>query len=430
MAIRDKSAEERLLRARAALITGASFFGALSLALKLEERESIGTAATDSKRLIYSPSYIESLSEPETIGLVAHEVVHNALMHPFRRGSRDPSEWNIACDIAGNSIVLDAGFVLPKGAIVDRSFDGKSAEEIYAARQSAKQAPQDSDDGEESDDAQQDPEGAPGPAGEESPDDSGDDESAAGGPSEGQGEGDGDGQGEAAPDPGMCGAVLDAADNAPDMAEAQAQAERMVRQAVAVAARQAGELPAGLRRLVEELDRPRLDWRMVLERFIDDAAERVTDWGRRNKRFNGDFFIPASKPDAVSCVAVVRDVSGSVGDDTMAAFNSQCQAMLDGGRVARLYVVDCDADVQGVTEYMAGDTVTMDTTGGGGTQFAPALEHIAEHCPEAAAIVYLTDLEVYGDAWGDEPGVPVLWAVDGPRRAAPFGEVLPIDPYA
>lgn len=238
------------------------------------------------------------------------------------------------------------------------------------------------------------------------------------------------GNGNAAPDPGRCGGVLDAAADAPGIKEAAAKTESMVRQAIAIATSQAGELPGFLKRLVDELNAARVSWRDVLARFVDDAATRTVDWSRRNKRFNGDFFMPGSKADSVGCVAVAVDTSGSIDDATLGAFTGEIQAMLDDGRVERVSVVFCDAAVRGTQEFTAGETVVLDMDGGGGTSFAPALAHIAEHCPDAAAIVYLTDLEGYGDCFGPEPSVPVLWAVQGSQRRAPFGEVVPLDPYA
>jgi predicted metal-dependent peptidase len=106
--------------------------------------------------------------------------------------------------------------------------------------------------------------------------------------------------------------------------------------------------------------------------------------------------------------------------------------MLASGRVESVVVVFCDAAVHGEVEFRPGDMVDMKAAkGGGGTAFAPAFRHIAESHADAAAIVYLTDLDPYGpEAWGDEPDAPVLWAVIGPLRAAPFGRVLPVDPNA
>lgn len=436
--IKDLPALERLKRARAALITGAPFFGALALSQTLVERPSIETAAVNGKELIYAPDFVSGLSEPQTIGMLAHEVIHIALAHHVRRGGRDSVEWNIACDLAVNPICRDAGFVLPPGALFDSSYAGMGAEEIYAARAAAK-SKQQSDDGEESTPSKAGDDGAPAAGDEQAGEDSGDDESADGDGPEGDGDGNGEpgegdsqGNGSAAPDPARCGGVLDAAQDAPGLAEAAAKAEAMVRQAIAVAASQAGEMPGHLKRIIGELNKPRVSWRDVLNRFVDDAATRALDWNRPNKRFlDSGFFLPGSKADSISTIVTVTDDSGSISDSVLAAFTSEIQAMLDDGRVERLVNVYCDSAVHGVDEYVAGDTVKLTAEGGGGgTRFAPAFEHIAAHYPDAAAIVYLTDLECFGSHFGEAPAMPVLWCVYGGRTAAPFGEVVPLDPFA
>ena len=42
---------------------------------------------------------------------------------------------------------------------------------------------------------------------------------------------------------------------------------------------------------------------------------------------------------------------------------------------------------------------------------------------------HYTDLDIYGPAWGQPPACPLLWTVYGGKRTAPFGEIIPLDPY-
>lgn len=422
----DLAAAARMTAARSALITtaNAAFWGCLALSQKLTAAPSIGTAAVDGRSLIFAPDYIATLAELECIGLVAHEMTHLAGMDHVRRGNRDPAEWNIACDLSKNPMLIKAGFTLPKGALVEAEFEGWSAEAIYAERTRRRQQDaQDAQDAQDGQDSGQDD------AADASGQDSQDDGQDSGAPSSDQSEGEGE---PTVCDPGMCGGVLDAASDAEGLANATAEIEVMVRQAISVAkAANGGAIPEFLAPLVQQLNAPRLDWRTELVEFIDDSATRAVDWNRPNKRFlDSGFILPGSVADSVSCVAVVVDCSGSVGRDTLATFESNSQALLDDGRVERLVVIYCHNRVCGEAEFLASDVVKFAIPESGGTAFGPAFRHIAEHYPEAAAIVYLTDLDPWGaDAWGDAPDVPVLWAVDGSKRFAPFGRVLPIDPY-
>jgi predicted metal-dependent peptidase len=90
-------AEEQVSRAlgtaRAKLILGrdakSAFFATLALRLKPESAWDIDTLATDGHVLQYHPPFVTGLSPDELVGVLAHEVMHNALAHPARRGDGD-----------------------------------------------------------------------------------------------------------------------------------------------------------------------------------------------------------------------------------------------------------------------------------------------------------------------------------------------------
>lgn len=67
--------------------------------------------ATDGRTLTYNPTFVTGLSPDELLGVLVHEVLHNALDHPARRSDRNIERWNIACDLAVNPLLLAAGFV-------------------------------------------------------------------------------------------------------------------------------------------------------------------------------------------------------------------------------------------------------------------------------------------------------------------------------
>ena len=88
--------------------------------------------ATDGRRIVYNPQFVRQLKPAELEGVVAHEVMHCALAHHCRRGSRNPQIWNQAADYAINPLLLSAGIALPAGVLVNPEFANLSAEEIYA----------------------------------------------------------------------------------------------------------------------------------------------------------------------------------------------------------------------------------------------------------------------------------------------------------
>lgn len=102
---------------------------------------------------------------------------------------------------------------------------------------------------------------------------------------------------------------------------------------------------------------------------------------------------------------------------------------MESGKVRKLTVIFADASVAAVQEFELGDEIKLVPRGGGGTRFSPTFRHIEEHCPDATAVIYLTDMEC--SDFGQEPEMPVFWAVHGDSRRfdalakrAPFGEAI------
>ena len=65
------------------------FFGALMLFAKILPSEKIATAATNGKQIVVNKDFLNSLNSSEQNALLLHEVLHMALLHCIRIGSRD-----------------------------------------------------------------------------------------------------------------------------------------------------------------------------------------------------------------------------------------------------------------------------------------------------------------------------------------------------
>src|SRR6267142_6026136 len=77
------------------------------------EGEPIETKATDGTWLIIHEPFVDTMTVDETMGVLMHEVGHCALLHPMRRGTRNPMLWNIACDQCVNALLAADGIILP-----------------------------------------------------------------------------------------------------------------------------------------------------------------------------------------------------------------------------------------------------------------------------------------------------------------------------
>ncbi|HET8913355.1 MAG TPA: hypothetical protein VFN23_17915, partial [Ktedonobacteraceae bacterium] len=110
----------------------APFFATLALFARIIPSQEHRTAATDGRDIYINPDFWHALTSAERLGLLAHEVLHAALLHVPRRGQRDPFLWNVAADIVVNGAILaESGFALPKGHLRNQQLEHLSVEEVY-----------------------------------------------------------------------------------------------------------------------------------------------------------------------------------------------------------------------------------------------------------------------------------------------------------
>lgn len=82
------------------------YYGAFYETLRKVKSDSIRTMGVDGTRLVWSPDFVDKLDVSEVTFEVLHEVAHIALLHCSRKGDRDHTLWNVACDAYVNSMVV------------------------------------------------------------------------------------------------------------------------------------------------------------------------------------------------------------------------------------------------------------------------------------------------------------------------------------
>ena len=414
--MKGRAIEEKILRARIRLLLGQPFFGSLCLRLKPVAGD-VPTMATDGKRILYSPDFVEGLKPEELEATLAHEVLHCALGHHCRRGERDPELWNRAADLAINPMLVANGFTLPAGALLDRAMADLSAEEIYARllsekAQSTEQAA-----------AEQGAANTSAPAGESVPSRSG-----GGGQDSSQPACPGIGKSDSkTPRPVGWGEVLDAgcADGSPasDAEKTRQMQEWSIaaEQATRAAAGQ-GRHPAGLDRGLRESRRSKRDWRALLRDFISAQAPSDYRWSPPNRRYlAAGLYLPSVERIGMGTVVVAVDTSGSIRRPQLEQFAGELTAISEETEPETLHVLYCDSAVQAVQQFAAGEAIRLEPKGGGGTDFRPVFDWVAENGVEPACLIYLTDLCC--SSYPEIPDYPVLW-VTASRRTARFGETV------
>ncbi len=362
-----KPAALRISAARLTLILDHPFFGALALRMKVVEAspQVTQTMATDGQSLFYCPAYVETLTELELVGVLAHEVMHPAMQHHTRRGDREPRRWNEAADYAINPLLADAGFTLPAGILLERQYAGMSAEAIYDAL-----------------------------------------------PQSGGGNG-----GDVRDVPG---AVLDAPDPILDAADWQVAVQQATQ-----AAKMMGRLPAGFDREIKQATAPKVDWRALLRRFVQQCATADYSWRMPNRRYlAGGLYLPELRSESMPPIVVAIDTSGSIGERELAEFRAEVESIIAECTPQATHVIYCDARVQRVDTFERGEPLEIRAEGGGGTDFRPVFDRVEIDSIQPACLIYLTD--GYGEYPDQESDYPTLWAMNS-SKVAPWGETVRIN---
>jgi predicted metal-dependent peptidase len=419
---------QKLTKSRVQLLLLQPFFGTLCLRLKLVPGH-LPTMATDGSRIVYNPTFVDELNPAELEGTLAHEVMHCALGHQCRRGSRDPGLWNEAADFAINPILIANGFTLPAGALIDPAFANLSAEEIYArllqkrggGGAPPKPNPQQTNLGGGNAGGQQQ---TPGPAPSSPSSDS-----TTQPVSTQSDQLSGQVSRATSTQAGRFGEVLDACDEHGQPASPAEQRRQEHEWGIAAeqalrSAKACGHDPLAVERPLTESRQSQQDWRAILRDFVAAAAPSDYRWTPPNRRYIASgLYLPSVERRGLGEIVIAIDTSGSIGKLELEQFAGEISAISEEAQPEAIHVVYCDAAVQSAQEFRASESVRLEPKGGGGTDFRPAFEWVAQNDVAPVCLIYLTDLCC--DSFPETPAYPVLWVTDS-RRTAPFGETVRI----
>ncbi len=410
---------DRIRQARINLLLDEPFFGALLMHLKVIEDKSVPTFSTNGRDLRFNAAFLDQLTDAQLRTILAHEVMHCALLHMYRRDQRDLRKFNVAADYAINNFLDNYNqhaalrgakpFVfdgpLANGCL-DHAYDGKSAEEIYNLM----------------------PEPPPKEAGGSKMEDGkGSQSGAQGQPQPGSGKGNSPSNSPSSPGEFTDGAVDEAGREA-----AEADWKVALKQATA-AGKSRGRLPAEIERLVNDFLEPKAHWRELLRRFLTSTSRDDYSFTRPNRRYSGyspsstrhprsRCILPSLHSPSLGKIVCAVDTSGSIDQKQFNEFMAEVRAVFFDCRPVSFVVAQCDAALHEWQELGPFDDLQIKAKGGGGTDFTPVFDRAMAEPEPIAALIYLTDLE--GSFPDYAPPFPVLWAVTGSNHDAPFGEVL------
>ena len=393
----DREVREKLITARVGLLLRASFFGNLATRLKLVNADEwCPTAATDGRHFYYNTRFVNMLKPKEIEFLFGHEVLHCVYDHFGRRGDRDPQLFNIANDFCVNADLKKhrvGEFITSVPCLYDAKYEGMSSEEVYDDLYENAEKIDISDLIDKMLDEHLDGEG-----------------SGEGG--EGDEDKDGKGKGRPRLSP-----------------EERQQIKDEIKEAVLAAAAAsdgAGNLPAGVKRLIENMTAPKMNWRELLRMQLESTIKSDYTWMRSSRKgWHMDAVMPGMKLDPMIDIAISIDASGSMSDKMLKDFLAEVAGIMEQFPNYRIHVLSFDTQVYNPQQFDSenlDDITGYEIKGGGGTDFDCVFNYFKENEIEPKRHVMFTD-GYPGGSWGDENYCDTVFIMHGTTSIVPpFGQ--------
>ena len=404
---------DRIITARIGLLLRHPFFGNMATRLRiLAADEWLGTAAVDGRNLYFNTQFFNAMGNKEIEFVIAHEILHCVFDHLERRDDRNPMLYNIAADyIVNNTLVRDRIGEKPKivDCFQDFKYEGWTSEEVYdelfkEAKKNGEEALKqlgemldehlDMDEGDEG--------GSPGEEGE-----------------------DGNGNATSKSKPKY---------SKEDMKKIKDEIKENMLSAAQAAG--AGNVPAGVQRMIKELTEPKMNWRELLRQQIQSTIRSDYTFSRPSRKGQmSGAILPGMDFQNTIDVAVCLDMSGSIGNEQAQDFLGEVKGIMEEYQDYNIKIWCFDTEVYNEDDFSADDArdiTEYDIRGGGGTDFMANWKYMKEQNYVPKKLIMFTDGYAW-DSWGDPDYCDTVFVIHSNRDKtlqAPFGQTAHYDEAA
>ena len=338
------------------------FFSTVCFSLKHVFNESVRTAATDGKTIEYSPSFFMSLTNEERVFLMLHETLHVAYMHMDRKAGRDHTRWNAACDYVINLMLVKRGFKMPSIGLLDRKYEGMSAEQVY------KLLPE---------------------------------------------------------NPKMDPSLLDLNEPAGNAEQLEQDIQEiLVRASIQskMAGEKPGSIPGDIQVMLEKLLNPKLPWTTILRKYLSGFSRNDYSLKKPNKRFFPQYHLPSLYSLKLMDLTIAVDCSGSVSDHDFTQFVSEVASVFKMLKPKKITLIPFDTQIRKVMPIKSLlELEKCQFTGRGGTDITPVVKWAQENKPQL--LLVFSDGEFRFPY--QETNTNTLWIIHNNERfTAPYGKVI------
>jgi predicted metal-dependent peptidase len=183
------------------------------------------------------------------------------------------------------------------------------------------------------------------------------------------------------------------------------QVQKILQDAKEQTVKKRGNIPGEIEGLIviEEITKPKFDWKGYIRRFTGVSTKVFTKKIRRkeNRRYEDN---PGLKIKMRQHMLLAIDTSGSVSDTELTEFMNEIHHIYKAG--VDITVVQCDTSIRSIEPYKGKNEINV--FGRGGTEFDPVLDYYNANLKKYTSLVYFTDGECYTSV---KPKSKVLWVL-------------------
>ena len=392
---------DNIIVARVGLLLRHPFFGNMATRLRIVAADDwCPTAAVDGRNLYYNTQFFNAMDKKEIEFVIAHEILHCVFDHLDRRGDRDKMIYNIAADyIVNNLLVRDRIGEKPKlvDCFQDFKYDGWTSEEVYDDifskydEQELKALGELLDEHLDLDD---------------------------------------DGEGQGAGQEGEDGNGNKVSKGRPKYSKDELRKIRDEIKENMISAAQsagAGNVPAGVERLIKDLTEPKMNWRELLRQQIQSTIRNDYTFSRPSRKgWHTGAILPGMNFDQTIDICVSLDMSGSIGDNQAKDFLSEIKGIMDEYKEYNVKIWCFDTEVYNEQDFTADggeDLSDYKIHGGGGTDFMSNWRYMKDNDIVPKKLIMFTDGYPW-DSWGEDDYCDTIFVIHSNRDKnlrAPFG---------
>jgi predicted metal-dependent peptidase len=404
---------DRIIVARVGLLLRHPFFGNMATRLRILAADDwLPTAAVDGRNLYYNTQFFNAMNNKEIEFVIAHEILHMVYDHLERRGDRNPLLYNIAADYkVNNLLVKDRIGEKPKivDCYQDFKYDDYTSEEIYD--ELFEQAEKNGQELIEQ----------LGEMLDEHLDSSGESD----GSSDNGEEKDVNGNGVSKSRPKYSkDEIKKIKDEIKENVLSSAQAAG------------AGNVPAGVARMIKDLTEPKMNWREILQTQIQSIIKSDFTMSRPSRKgWHTGAVLPGMQFDETIDICIGIDMSGSIGCTQAKDFLGEVKGIMDQYKDYNIKIWCFDTNVYNEADFSSDggeDLTEYEILGGGGTDFMANWTYMKENDIQPKKFVMFTDGYAW-DSWGDPDYCDTVFLIHSHHDKniqAPFGTTVRYDEAA